>query len=62
MFPFPPSRHTFEKYLPMPLLFSLTDRNRRDDTETGGARLMSRRAFSFVSRWLTPTPTMHALL
>jgi hypothetical protein len=46
----------------MPLLFSLTDRNRRDDTETGGARLMSRRAFSFVSRWLTPTPTTRALL
>jgi hypothetical protein len=49
-----PSSHLFEKYLPTPLLFSLTDRNSRDASEAGGARLIPRRAFSFVS----PTPPL----
>ena len=39
-----------ESYLPLPLLFSLTNRNARDDAVTGGVRLIPRRAFSFVSR------------
>ena len=43
------SNHHFEKFLPTPLLFSLTDLNSRDDSVHGGARLIPRRAFSFVS-------------
>jgi hypothetical protein len=42
-----------ESYLPLPLLFSLTNRNVRDDAVTGGVRLIPRRAFSFVSRSFT---------
>lgn len=42
----------------MPLLFSLTGHNTRDDFVSGGARLIPRRAFSFVSCSATRAPPL----
>ncbi len=44
------SSQALQSFLPMPLLFSLTGFNARDNSVAGGAKLVPRRAFSFVSR------------
>jgi hypothetical protein len=44
---------SIDQFLPLPLLFSLTNHNSRDNSVPGGARLIPRRAFSFVRCFLT---------